>query len=66
MNISVSIDFTQLKNAVAQCDVTEKLELLQTEIVNVVVASTVKTYATFLVWLSISLASPSLVLSGLR
>ena len=29
MNISVSIDFTQLKNAVAQCDGTEKLELLQ-------------------------------------
>jgi hypothetical protein len=29
MNISVSIDFIQLKNAVAQCDVKEKLELLR-------------------------------------
>ncbi|MEI6066428.1 MAG: hypothetical protein WCP96_03760 [Methylococcaceae bacterium] len=29
MNISVSIDFMQLKNAVAQCDVNEKLELLR-------------------------------------
>ena len=36
------------------------------EIVNVVVASTVKTYATFLIWISISLASPSFTLSGLR
>ena len=36
------------------------------EIVNVVVDSTVKTYATFLAWISIFLASPSLVLSGLR
>ncbi|MCX7083324.1 MAG: hypothetical protein NT008_08190 [Methylococcales bacterium] len=36
------------------------------EIVNVVVASTVKTYATFLAWLSISWTSPSLALSGLR
>ena len=37
-----------------------------TEIVNVVVASTVKTYATFLIWISISLASSSFTLSGLR
>lgn len=29
MNISVSIDFMQLKNAVTQCDVNEKLELLR-------------------------------------
>lgn len=29
MNISVSIDFMQLKSAVAQCDVNEKLELLR-------------------------------------
>ena len=29
MSISVSIDFMQLKNAVAQCDINEKLELLQ-------------------------------------
>jgi len=29
MNFSVSIDFMQLKNAVAQCDVNEKLELLR-------------------------------------
>ena len=29
MNISASIDFMQLKNAVAQCDVNEKLELLR-------------------------------------
>ena len=29
MNISVSIDFMQLKNAVAQCDVNEKLKLLR-------------------------------------
>jgi hypothetical protein len=39
---------------------------LLSEIVNVVVTSTVKTYATFLVWLSLSFASPSLALSGLR
>ena len=36
------------------------------EIVNVVVASTVNTYATFLVCISLSLALPSFVLSGLR
>lgn len=29
MSISVSIDFVQLKNAIAQCDVNEKLELLR-------------------------------------
>ena len=29
MNISVSIDFMQLKSAVTQCDVNEKLELLR-------------------------------------
>ena len=29
MSISVSIDFTQLKNAVAQCNVNEKMELLR-------------------------------------
>ena len=29
MNISVSIDFMQLKRAVTQCDVNEKLELLR-------------------------------------
>lgn len=29
MNISVSIDFMQLKSAVAQCDANEKLELLR-------------------------------------
>jgi hypothetical protein len=28
MSISVSIDFVQLKRAIAQCDVNEKLELL--------------------------------------
>jgi hypothetical protein len=28
MNISVSIDFVQLKNAIAQCNVEEKMELL--------------------------------------
>ena len=37
-----------------------------TEIVNVVVASMVKIYATFLAWVSISLALPSFALSGLR
>ena len=36
------------------------------EIVNVVVASMVKIYATFLAWVSISLALPSFALSGLR
>ena len=36
------------------------------EIVNVVVASMVKTYATFLVCISISLVSASFILSGLR
>jgi hypothetical protein len=29
MSISVSIDFAQLKNAVAQCNVNEKMELLR-------------------------------------
>ena len=29
MSISVSIDFAQLKNAVAQCNVKEKMELLR-------------------------------------
>ena len=29
MSISVSIDFMQLKSAVAQCDINEKLELLR-------------------------------------
>lgn len=29
MSVSVSIDFTQLKNAIAQCDVNEKMELLK-------------------------------------
>jgi hypothetical protein len=29
MSISVSIDFMQLKNAIAQCDINEKLELLR-------------------------------------
>ncbi|MFZ2171504.1 MAG: hypothetical protein WAW61_17920 [Methylococcaceae bacterium] len=29
MNISVSIDFVQLKNAIAQCNVEEKMELLR-------------------------------------
>ncbi|MDD5268789.1 MAG: hypothetical protein PHO08_16975 [Methylococcales bacterium] len=29
MSISVSIDFVQLKNAVAQCNVNEKMELLR-------------------------------------
>ena len=42
------------------------LSLPLAEIVNVVVTSTVKTYATFLVWLSLAFASPSLALSGLR
>lgn len=39
---------------------------LMAEIVNVVVASMVKIYATFLAWVSISLALPSFALSGLR
>jgi hypothetical protein len=29
MSISVSIDFAQLKNAVAQCNLNEKMELLR-------------------------------------
>jgi hypothetical protein len=29
MTISVSIDFAQLKNAVAQCNINEKIELLR-------------------------------------
>ncbi|MBU2572413.1 MAG: hypothetical protein KJ725_20730 [Gammaproteobacteria bacterium] len=29
MSISVSIDFTQLKNAIEQCDVSEKMELFR-------------------------------------
>ncbi len=29
MNISVSIDFSQLKTVIEQCDINEKLELLQ-------------------------------------
>ena len=29
MSISVSIDFMQLKNAIAQCDMEEKMELLR-------------------------------------
>ncbi len=29
MSISVSIDFTQLKNAIQQCDVSEKMELFR-------------------------------------
>jgi uncharacterized protein YqgV (UPF0045/DUF77 family) len=29
MNISISIDFSQLKTVIEQCDMNEKLELLQ-------------------------------------
>jgi len=45
-----------------------KTLILRPEIVNIVVASTVKAYSTFLVWISTSLVSPffALTLSGLR
>ncbi|MEI6329229.1 MAG: hypothetical protein WCP16_08350 [Pseudanabaena sp. ELA645] len=29
MNVSISIDFSQLKTAISQCNLQEKLELLQ-------------------------------------